>query len=183
MREQVRGWKLVAITSVLTATLASWSSSNRPTAPAARSEEPTVGTEAPTQVGTVTVLPDRAGSSSTCTLDRDAGPVSTGRVSVTAANETDGLAGFHMWRIADGHTYEEFAAHIQRERQLTLANKPFLGPRYTDLSSLIQIELQAGESGTMSGVARPGTYGIVCAKDFTKSRFGVFALVGPVEIS
>ncbi|MGH2629447.1 MAG: hypothetical protein ACRDHI_02660 [Actinomycetota bacterium] len=110
------------------------------------------------------------------------GHVEAGQLSVAAINETDGLAGFHMWRIADGHTYEQFAAHIRKERGRTLANQPSLGPRHTDMSSLIPIELEAGESGTMTGIAQPGTYGIVCARDFKESRFGVSDLVGPIEV-
>lgn len=132
-------------------------------------------TEAPTKIGTVKV------SASGCTLDPVEGAISPGQVELTAVNETEARAGFHMWRIADGHTYAQFAAHIERERRRTLANKPDLGPRHVDLSSLIPLELQAGESGTLAGTVKPGTYGIVCARTF-ETRFGVLALVGPVEV-
>ena len=97
-------------------------------------------------------------------------------------NETDALAAFHMWRIADGYTYDQLAAHIVEERRLAEAGEPGLGHPFF-VGDLIEIVLQARESGTMVGTVRSGTYGIVCIRMFQQTgKPRPFGVIGPVEV-
>ena len=130
----------------------------------------------PTHVGMLRV------SASRCTLDAAKGSISPGLVSLTAVNETDALAGFDMWRIADGSTYAQLAAHIKKESRLAKAGMPGLGhPGY--VGDLIRVMLQAGESGIMVGTVHPGTYGIVCLRMFEQvGDLRPAGVLGPVEV-
>jgi len=48
-------------------------------------------------------------------------------VEITAVNETDDPARLHVWRISDGATYEQFAPHIDEERQRALVGEEPVG--------------------------------------------------------
>jgi len=133
-------------------------------------------TPSPAYLGTVTLSP------SECSLEAAGGPIAAGRVSVTARNDTNDLAVFHMWRIADGHTFEEFAGYIAEERQLAERGEPGLGhPGFVE--DLIETVLEAGEAGTITGAVRAGTYAIVCIPMFPQAgEPRPFGIVGPVEV-
>ena len=137
--------------------------------------EPTA-TVGPTHIGTVTQSP------SECTLDAVDGPISTGRVSFNAVNDTAVFAGFDMWRIAEGHSYEELAAAIQEARRNAEAGGAVIShPEY--LSGLIQVQLQPGESKVMAGRVQPGTYAIVCIRMFEQvGEPRPFSILGPIEV-
>ena len=121
-------------------------------------------------------------AASRCTLDAAHGPISAGPVAFTAVNETHAQAAFHMFRIADGHTCEQLAAYVGRERQRTKAGEPGLGPPPW-VEGPIQLDLGSNESGTLLGMVRSGTHGIVCTREFQQpGELHAFATVGPVEV-
>ena len=129
---------------------------------------------APPQIGPLTQ------SASECTLEAGEDPVSAGQVAITVVNKTDAEVSFDMWRIAEGHTYEEFAAHIDEERRLAEAGEQVLGPpSYAE--DLIQIKVQPGESEIFETLS-PGTYAIVCFEEYDQVGGRPSALVGPVEV-
>ena len=95
-------------------------------------------------------------------------------------NKTEAEVFFDMWRIAGGHTYEEFTAHIDEERRLADAGDQGLGPpSYAE--DLIQIRVQQGESEIFVALS-PGTYAIVCFEEYNQVGVRPSALVGPVEV-
>ena len=181
MFDQVKEAKLAGLLIVLLATAAACSTSGESASPPAAETEPPEGTAvAPTQVGTVTV------SGSECTLDLPGGSISAGPVTLTAVNENDAPAAFDMFMIADGHSYRELAARIEKERQLAEAGKAGIGPGPSVFVStrITSGLLEARESGTLTGAVEPGRWAIVCLQRFKRTADPVrpFFLVGPVEV-
>lgn len=175
-------WRVVGVGALLAVVVMGSACSSRgdeggkiPEAGATLGPEDKPTTEA-TQVGTVRL------SDADCTLDAVRGPIPAGLVSVAAVNRTDTHAALHMWRIDDGHTYQEFSAYIAKTRRRTAAGKAPPDP-IAWIGERIDVDLEAGGSGTIVGRVRAGTYGIVCIREFEKAgELHAFATVGPVTV-
>jgi hypothetical protein len=88
-----------------------------------------------------------------------------------------------MWRILDGHTYEELAAHVSQERALAEAGKPGLGhPDF--LADLIEVVVATpGQSASATGTLQTATYGFVCARQSESAgEPRPFTTIGPIEV-
>jgi len=125
--------------------------------------------------GTVTQSPTE------CTLELEDGPINAGRVRFTAVNETDGQILFDMWRLLEGHSFDEWTAATQQARLNAEAGGPHINaPPY--LEDLTRIKLQPGETAPLVRTVQPATYGIVCLRPFPAVGMRPFALLGPIEI-
>jgi len=125
---------------------------------------------------------------SECSFEQSGEPLTAGEVAFTVMNETEGQAGVHVWGpIADGYTFDDFAAFVEEEIRLTMAGEPFIGaPDW--FGPLIpgnpEAELlEAGDAGDIAGTALPGTFGIVCARTFEELGLRVHAFAGPFEVA
>ena len=167
---------------IVLVTAAACSTSGAPTpSPTAELQPQQESLAPPPVVGTVTV------SKSTCTLDLPGGSITAGPVTLTAVNENDAPTAFDMFMIADGRSYQEFAARIEKERRLAEAGKPGIGPGPSVLvSTRISSGLLEGrESGTLTGAVEPGRWAIVCLQRFkgTTDPVRPFSVVGPVRVT
>ena len=118
-------------------------------------------------------------SNSGCMLEFASDPIDPGPMEITVVNRTDEPARFHAWRVSHEATFEQFETHIDEERQRSVAGEDPIGARFVDLDSLIELDLQAGESGTMAGVLSSGTHAILC---FGGAANGGWSLVGPIAV-
>lgn len=128
-----------------------------------------------TSVGTVTL------SKTDCVLNAN-GPIEAGPIAIKATNNMDSWAGFDMWRITEGHSYDELEKVIQEAKEQAEAGLEGSDhPAY--LANPINIFLQAGETRDLRGVVVPGTYAIVCLQTFPQvGEMRPFSLVGPLEV-
>jgi hypothetical protein len=133
-------------------------------------------TTLPPHAATVTQL------DSECTLDLASEPITEGRVEFTAINETDSVLAFDIWRIADGSTYEQLAAHIEKENGLAEASQEGLGPPSL-VGNLVRIELGPHDSRSQAGKVISGSYAILCIRDFNdQAGKRPFSIVGPFQV-
>ena len=146
--------------------------------PTSISPMPTTPTPSSASVGTITL------SNTDCVLNAN-GSIEAGPIVIKATNNTDDFAEFDMWRIPEGHSYDEFDKHIQKEKELAEAGDEGLGhPSYLNLRYLINIAaLQAGETRDKKGAVVSGTYAIVCHRWYPQVKeTRPFALAGPLEV-
>jgi hypothetical protein len=130
----------------------------------------------PQSVGTVVI------TEADCTFQPSADQLRPGAAELSVTNNTDGVAGVHLWRIIDGHTYDELAAHVAEEVRLAQAGEPGLGhPDF--VADLVEVVADAGNSASATGTLRVATYGLVCARlSETASQRGPFKTIGPIEV-
>lgn len=104
-----------------------------------------------------------------------------GLVSFEVVNETAEFSGFDLLRVSDGSTFEDVIAHIAVENDRADSG---LAPAGFPSSAehLGQQGLDPGMAGSISVVARQGTYGIVCIVRAGEDPLR-FYLVGPLEVS
>jgi hypothetical protein len=134
---------------------------------------------APAEIGTISLTAD------SCTLDQESTAFAPGPVTLVAVNETVWPAAFDLWRIADGHTFEDLQAHIDAERERAEAGQSVLGhPGF--VGGLISSgPVPAGGEVVMRGSTTAGTYGIVCLGHYDAvpdDPFRPFALIGPLLV-
>jgi hypothetical protein len=115
-------------------------------------------------------------SASECTYD---GPETMAAGQVTfALVSTDGEADFDLWKLDEGHTYEELAAHVAKEVKLAGQGRPPLGyPTFAEL--IVEATTDPDGGGTLTASVEAGEYGMACI------RFGddgAFVTAGPFEV-
>lgn len=148
---------------------------------------PPVATTSSTSSGPSQVI-DVTVTKSECTLNPTPGPINPGDITLIAHNETEAEAGVHLWgQLGAGHTFEDFAAHIEEEIRLTDIGEDFIGPPGW-FGNLIpgdpeEATMPAGETRTFTGIATAGTYGVVCARTLDDLGMRVVGYAGPIEIS
>ena len=116
----------------------------------------------------------------TCTLTGAEDDIRPGALDVVAVNQSGRAGRVDMWRIADGHAFEELRAHVDMEFTLagfysTPADPP---PMLVDPFGVM---LQPDETRSLlfDGVA--GVYGVVCQEGDDPYAGRVGAL-GPITI-
>jgi hypothetical protein len=147
-------WHLRAGLGVVFASLllsVACSTQNQAGASASPSPSPTLLT-----LGKLTVSQD------VCSLDAVA-PFASGGITFLAINKSNVSTFFHVFRLADGHTFSEVLAHVEEERRLADAGAPSLGPPGY-LSWWANILLKPGETSTPEVIFARGTYVIVCTE-------------------
>jgi hypothetical protein len=122
-----------------------------------------------------------------CIFEPSETPLREGVLVFTVVNETDGRAGAHVWGpFTDGHTFDDFAEHVDEEIRLTSTGEEYIGPA-SWFGSLIPSDsdaalMEAGQAGEISGTARAGSFGIACARTFEDLGLRVYAYSGPLEV-
>jgi len=120
-------------------------------------------------------------SGSSCALDGEEAPIAAGAVPLSVNNQTDADAEFHLWRVADGHSYEEFKDYIDEEARLAKSAADGLGPPSYAVG-LVIITAPPGTSDRKLNIFTPGTYAIVCFREYLQVGGRPSALVGPLII-
>ena len=87
--------------------------------------------------------------------------VGAGTVSLDIENETDRHGVFELLRLAPESSFEALQAHIETEQGRIAAGQLPLGP--PDFATLVlQLEVDAGETGTLSSALTEATYAVTC---------------------
>lgn len=157
---------------------------------------PSTASPAATAVASVRVAqsaePSQSGASiGTATLTsltdckfEPAAALTPGEWSLTAtSNLPEPHAGtVELFRVEPGHTFDEFAAHIDEEVRRAGAGAPALGP--PDWTThLFGVEVQAGETGSANGSLGTGIHAIICTVVVdTPGDFRPVEIIGPIEI-
>ncbi len=141
---------------------------------------PTTPSPSSASVGTIML------SNTDCVLNAN-GSFEAGPITIKVTNNTDDFAELEMWRIPEGHSYDEFDKHVQKGKELTEAGDEGLShPAYLSYAKdyVMNIAaLQAGETREKKGVVVPGTYAIVCARWYQQVKeIRAFSLAGPLEV-
>jgi hypothetical protein len=133
------------------------------------------------EAGTVVV------SESGCSFQPSSDLLPAGGLEFVVVNETAGRAGAHVWGpLADGYAFDDFAAYLEEEIRRTLAAEDYLG-HASWFGSLIPSTpdaglMDAGQVGTISGIARSGTFAIACARTFEDLGLRVHGYAGPFQV-
>lgn len=121
-----------------------------------------------------------------CSLTPASGRITPGLVAISVLNDGGGEAGVDVWRIPEGHTYDEVVAHVREERRLAEAGQPGLGHPsfFMGSSPSIRAEPRTAHSRTVSGELKAGTYAIICIRTFEQvGQFRPLAVVGPLVVA
>lgn len=120
-----------------------------------------------------------------CSLEPEGkSSVAAGPVVLVTANQTDARASADLWRMREGHSFEELAAHIDAERVDAEAGGPGLGHPFYVTGLISSGIVEPGSSTTVEGILRPGAHGIVCLRHFdavTTDPFRPFTTIGPID--
>jgi hypothetical protein len=115
-----------------------------------------------------------------CIIEPLAEPLPAGPMAIEVLNETDEPSGFDLIRVRDGFGFDDVSAHIDRENeQVETGAAPIGFP--SSAVHLDQAAPGAGGSDTITHVAGPGTYGIVCIVRAGPDPLR-FDLVGPIVV-
>ncbi len=141
----------------------------------------------PASIGTAILTEDG------CAFGSTVDTIDAGLVQVVVVNEGDARGAFDLVRFEPGRlSYEEFAAHIAKQRRRAEAGKPLpdggrgpfqtLGlPKFAGV--LIHEQVGKGRSERMTGTVYPGTYAIVCFRTFDgASELRPFSVDGPIQV-
>jgi hypothetical protein len=125
-------------------------------------------------VGRVTLSADG------CSFEPLVDPLPAGPMSIEVLNETVEPSGFDLLRVRDGFAFDDVSAHVGRENDQVKAGAEPIGFPASAVH-LDQAAPGAGGLGTITHVARAGTYGIVCIVRAGPDPLR-FDLVGPIVV-
>ena len=104
--------------------------------------------------GTVTLTEDG------CGYDGPA-EAAAGPMVIAMVNATNGQFDLDLWRMDDGHSYDELVAHIAEEMRRQEAGEPPLGhPAFAELVG--EATAEASAEAELQVALEPGAYGIAC---------------------
>lgn len=112
-------------------------------------------------------------SKATCTYE---GPptIAEGQATFTLVSR-GGTADFDLWRLNEGHAYEELVAHIDEEVRRSEEGLPGLGhPTFATLVAEATTDPQG--DGTLTASLDAGEYGMACIRFGSD---GAFTAAGP----
>jgi hypothetical protein len=125
-------------------------------------------------------------SNTDCVLNAN-GSIEAGPIIIKATNNTDDFAEFDIWRIPEGHSFDEFEKAIQEAKEQAeagLEGNPH--PAYLSYAKdyfMNIAALQAGETRDKKGDVVPGTYAIVCHRWYPQVlELRPFSLAGPLDV-
>ena len=140
----------------------------------------TAGSPAATTSATATSIGPLVLTDKGCTYQGPA-QVKPGSVALQMTNETKVKFNLDVWRLNDGHTYAELAAHIKEEQRRAATGEPELGhPSFAGLFD--QESLASGTETKTIRALTPGTYGFVCIA-FAKQGPGAIWVAGPLVVA
>jgi hypothetical protein len=136
-----------------------------------------VSTPLSPDVGTASVTLSDAGCELVAPSEVAAGPFE-----LAMSSETSGRFDVDLWRLSDGHDYEELAEHIAEERRRSQSGEAPLGhPGFATL--VAEASAEEDSSGELQAQLEPGTYGLACIHFPTDDRPGALWAAGPIEVS
>ncbi|MDQ2914152.1 MAG: hypothetical protein M3T56_12960 [Chloroflexota bacterium] len=139
------------------------------------------GSPSPSPSPTLLTLAKLTVSADMCALEAGA-PFAAGRITFLAINKTNVTVSFAVFILASGHTFSEVRDHMEEERRLADAGKPFLGPP-DYLSQYSEFSLRPAETGTPEITLPRGTYVIVCLPFHPLAREPrAVGAVGPLDV-
>ncbi len=142
-----------------------------PTATTAATPTPTPS-PTPADAGTVTL------THSGCGFDPAAESIAAGPITLTFVNETSDVGAFHIWRLDDGSTFDEFAAFIAKHRK-QMEQGVDTGP--PPFATMVGREVRTEASDSVSLDASAATYGVACIiPNEIAGRLSQVDLTGPV---
>lgn len=116
-----------------------------------------------------------------CALEGDS-ELPAGPVAIHMDNATDGQFDLDLWRLQDGHSYDELVAHIDEEMRRITSGEPPLGhPDFADLVD--ESTAAAGMDGELRSDLLPGLYGFACIYFQSTDVLGAIRPAGPLEVS
>jgi hypothetical protein len=116
-----------------------------------------------------------------CTLAGDS-ELPAGPVEIHMDNATDGQFDLDLWRLQEGHSYDELVAHIDEEMRRIEAGEPPLGhPDFADL--IAESTAATGADGELRTDLLAGTYGFACIYFPSTDDLGAIRSAGPLEVS
>ena len=110
--------------------------------------------------------------------------LAAGPIELVSVNETDARAAVDLWRLTEGGTFDELAAHVDDERADAEAGGPGLGHPGFVTGQISSGIVEPGSTTTVDGTVQAGTHAIVCLRHFeavTTDPFRPFATLGPLE--
>lgn len=97
-------------------------------------------------------------------------------------NATDGRFDLDLWRLQEGHRYEELVAHLDEEmRRIESGELPLGHPDFADL--VAESTAAIGADGELRTDLLSGTYGFACIYFPSPDAPGAFRPAGPLEVS
>ncbi len=120
-------------------------------------------------------------SDTDCTLDGES-ELSAGPVEIKMHNATDGQFDLDIWRLDDGHSFDELAEHIDEEMRRISSGEPPLGhPPFAEL--VAESTAETGMDGELDAELMIGTYGFACIYFPSAGELGAIRSAGPREVS
>lgn len=105
--------------------------------------------------------------------------VPEGEIAFRLVNETTARFVLNVWRLNDGHAYQELAAHIAEEQRRSENNEPGLG--HPNFATLAAEGVAAEEKGSLSKELVAGTYGFACIPNVNDQPVDIWA-AGPMTV-
>jgi signal transduction histidine kinase len=124
---------------------------------------------------TITLAP------ATCTLTGAADDIQPGPLDLVAVNQSGRSGRVDMWRIADGHTFEELSTRVGMEYTLAGFYWTPLDPPPILLDPFV-VTLQPDETRSLVFDGVVGVYGAVCLEGADPYAAGPVGAVGPITI-
>ena len=115
---------------------------------------------------------------STCQLE-GAMEVAAGPLTIGLVNETDSRFDLDLWRLNDGHQYDELATHVAEEMRRIQAGEEPLG--HPDFAELVAEATADGASAELRTNVTAGTYGFACVSFATPAGPTALWAAGPLR--
>jgi hypothetical protein len=94
---------------------------------------------------------------------------------------TTDVGRFDLWRLDQGHAYDEFVRHLQEEERRLESGEPPLGhPDFATLAGSARAE--PGGRGTLSNEAAAGEYALACIWFDLNSGPVAYSPIGPFAL-
>lgn len=96
-----------------------------------------------------------------CGFDSAVESIPAGPITLTFANETSDLGAFHIWRLNDDSTFDEFATFISDHREQMEQGVDTGPPPFATMAGR-EVRTEASDSDSLSLDAAAGIYGVAC---------------------
>lgn len=164
------------VSAIVLALLAACGTTGSTTTPAPSGSPPATASPSAAPIQLSVTLDDTG-----CTLEGDS-ELPAGPVEVELHNATDGQFDLDLWRLQEGHGYDELVAHIDEEMRRVESGEPPLGhPPFADL--VAESTAAIGTDGALRTDLETGIYGFACIYFPSADVLGAFRSAGPLEVS
>lgn len=141
------------------------------------------GSSGPTPTPTAALIGTVTLNDTACRLDGTPGGLAGGLLALSVTNDASSFSGFDLFRVRDGYSFADLEAHVSAENERIARGEPYAGFPVA-ATSIDQLPLQPGESGTIPFVAEPGTYAVICVRGIPEGEGNPLAyyVVGPISV-